>query len=57
MHYDTDLLQAWRHWITGFPDFKMRNNKNEIVDAPIRPLRRVTIGTIPRSLKKKFKDG
>jgi len=21
-----DLLRAWRHWIAGFPDFKMRND-------------------------------
>mmetsp|Transcript_32307 Transcript_32307/g.61831 ORF Transcript_32307/g.61831 Transcript_32307/m.61831 type:complete len:598 (-) Transcript_32307:176-1969(-) len=64
-----DLLRAWRHWIAGFPDFKMRNensiiNSNNsddddegVIDAPIRPLRFVNTSDLPQSLKKKFKDG
>lgn len=52
-----DLLRAWRHWITGFPDFKMRNDNDEIVDCPIRPLRFVNTRNLPQSLKKVFKDG
>ncbi|KAL7526952.1 hypothetical protein ACHAXR_001724 [Thalassiosira sp. AJA248-18] len=52
-----DLLRAWRYWITGFPDFKVRNDNDEIVDSPIRPLRLVNTTDLPQSLKKKFKDG
>lgn len=52
-----DLYGAWRHWLIGFPDHKIRNNKNEIIDAPIKPLRLVSLGTVHQSAKKKFKDG
>lgn len=52
-----DLRWAWRYWITGFPDFKVRNDADEIVDTPIRPLRFVNTSDLPHSLKKKFKDG
>jgi len=52
-----DLYGAWRHWLTGFPDHKIRNNKNEIIDAPIKPLRLVSLGNVHQSAKKKFKDG
>ena len=52
-----DLYVAWRHWLTGFPDHKIRNNKNEIIDAPIKPLRLVSLGNVHQSAKKKFKDG
>ena len=52
-----DLLRAWRHWIIGFPDFRVRNDNDEIVDAPIRPLRFVNTTDLPQSQKKKFKDG
>lgn len=52
-----DLIQAWHHWLVGFPDFKVKNDNGDIVDAPIRPLRFVNTGNIPQSLKKKFKDG
>jgi hypothetical protein len=52
-----DLSKAWRHWITGFPDFKVKKDNGEIIDAPIRPLRFVNSSNIPQSLKKKFKDG
>mmetsp|Transcript_39347 Transcript_39347/g.82753 ORF Transcript_39347/g.82753 Transcript_39347/m.82753 type:complete len:483 (+) Transcript_39347:436-1884(+) len=51
-----DLKRAWRHWITGFPDFKMLHN-GEIVDAPIRPLRFVDTGNLPQPLKRKFING
>lgn len=52
-----DLYQAWRHWLVGFPDHKIRNNKNEIIDAPIKPLRLVSLSNVHQSAKKKFKDG
>jgi hypothetical protein len=52
-----DLCKAWHHWITGFPDFKVKKENGEIIDAPIRPLRFVDSINIPHSLKKKFKDG
>ncbi|KAL7496762.1 hypothetical protein ACHAWT_004909 [Skeletonema menzelii] len=52
-----NLHGAWRHWLTGFPDHKIRNNKNEIIDAPIKPLRLVSLGNVHQSAKKKFKDG
>ena len=52
-----DLLRAWRHWIMGFPEFKVRNDDGEVVDAPIRPLQFVNTTDLPQSLKKKFKDG
>jgi len=35
----------------------MRNDSDEIVDAPVRPLRFVNTSDLPQSLKKKFKDG
>lgn len=46
-----------QYWLTGFPDFKVKKDNGEIVDAPIRPLRFVGIGNIPKLLKKNFKDG
>mmetsp|Transcript_3052 Transcript_3052/g.6699 ORF Transcript_3052/g.6699 Transcript_3052/m.6699 type:complete len:458 (+) Transcript_3052:253-1626(+) len=52
-----DLIRAWRHWITGFPDFKVKNDNGDIVDTPIRPLRFVNTSDLPQTLKKKFKDG
>jgi hypothetical protein len=52
-----DLITAWQYWLTGFPDFKVKKDNGEIIDAPIRPLRFVGIGNIPQSLKKNFKDG
>ncbi|KAL3771925.1 hypothetical protein ACHAW5_008038 [Stephanodiscus triporus] len=52
-----DLSKAWHHWITGFPDFKVKKDNGEIIDAPIRPLRFVNTSNIPQSLRKKFKDG
>jgi hypothetical protein len=52
-----DLSKAWNHWITGFSDFKVKNDNGEIIDAPIRPLRLVNTSNIPHSLKKTFKDG
>jgi len=52
-----NLFRAWRHWITGFPDFKMHNDNDEVIDAPIRPLRFISTSHLPQSLKKKFKDG
>ena len=52
-----DLCKAWHHWITGFPDFKVKKENGEIVDCPIRPLRFINSSNIPHSLKKKFKDG
>ncbi|KAL3827031.1 hypothetical protein ACHAXA_007538 [Cyclostephanos tholiformis] len=52
-----DLCKAWYHWIAGFPDFKVKNDNGEIIDAPIRPLRFVNTTNIPHSLKKTFKDG
>ncbi len=52
-----DLYGAWRHWLIGFPDHKIRNNKDEIIDAPIKPLRLVTLGDVHQAAKKRFKDG
>lgn len=52
-----DLCKAWNHWITGFPDFKVKKHNGGIIDAPIRPLRLVNTSNIPHSLKKTFKDG
>ena len=52
-----DLYSAWRHWLTGFPDHKIRNNKDEIISAPIKPLRLVSLSNVHQSAKKKFKDG
>lgn len=51
------LIKAWQYWLTGLPDFKVTKYNGEIVDAPIRPLRFVGIGNIPKSLKKNYKDG
>ncbi|KAL7448924.1 hypothetical protein ACHAWC_001038, partial [Mediolabrus comicus] len=52
-----DLFTAWKHWLIGFPDHKIRNNKNEIVAAPIKPLRLISLGNVHQSAKKKMKDG
>lgn len=52
-----DLYGAWRHWLIGFPDHKIRNNKNEVIDAPIKPLRLISLSNVHQSAKKKFKDG
>ena len=52
-----DLFTAWRHFIAGFPAFKVKNEDGTVVDAPIRPLRFVNTSDLPQSLKKKFKDG
>ena len=52
-----DLMRAWRHWIIGFPDFKVKSDGGDIIDAPIRPLRLIDSADLPQSLKKKYKDG
>lgn len=52
-----DLIGAWRHWLKGFPEHKIRNTKDEIIVAPIKPLRLVLLGNVHQSAKKKFKDG
>lgn len=52
-----DLVKAWRHWIIGFPDFKVKSDSGDIIDAPIRPLRLIDSADLPQSLKKKYKDG
>jgi hypothetical protein len=41
-----DLITAWQYWLTGFPNFKVKKDNGEIIDAPIRPLRFVGIGNI-----------
>lgn len=52
-----DLLTAWRHWLIGFPDYKIKNDEGGIMDCPIRPLRLVNTVDLPQTLRKKFKDG
>ena len=59
-----DLIEAWTAWLTGFPDHKFRVTKTTeegdaetLVDAPIKPLRKMKLGSVPVSLKKKYKDG
>lgn len=59
-----DLIDAWTAWLTGFPSHKFRVTKTteegeteNLVDAPIKPLRNMKLGCIPASLKKKYKDG
>ena len=50
-------LSFRKHWLIGFPDHKIRNSKNEIVAAPIKPLRLISLGNVHQSAKKKMKDG
>jgi len=52
-----NLFTAWRHWLIGFPDFKIKNDEGGIMDCPIRPLRLVNTVDLPQTLRKKFKDG
>jgi hypothetical protein len=58
-----DLIDAWNFWLIGFPNHKFRMPKasdegeDTLVDAPIKPLRETKLGSIPSSLKKKYKDG
>ena len=59
-----DLIDAWTAWLVGFPAHKFRVIKaseegdvDTLVDAPIKPLRNMRLGSIPVSLKKKYKDG
>eukprot|EP00804_Cyclotella_cryptica_P005650 CCRYP_000027-RB/>CCRYP_000027-RB protein AED:0.02 eAED:0.02 QI:1046/1/1/1/0/0/3/159/443 len=60
-----DLVDAWSVWLRGFPNHKFRMPKTAttdeeqetLVDAPIKPLRDMKLGSIPLTLKKKYKDG
>ena len=59
-----DLMEAWTAWLTGFPDHKFRvtntsdqGETESLVDAPIKPLRKMKLGCVPISSKKKYKDG
>lgn len=52
-----DLMRAWRHWITGFPDFKVKNESGHIIDTPIKPLRLINTTDLPQEVRKKYKDG
>jgi hypothetical protein len=57
-----DLIDAWTAWLKGFPNHKFQTStvdgeEESLVSAPIKPLRNMKLGSIPSSLKKKYKDG